>query len=182
MSKNIILLGPSGAGKSSTALLLSEKLSLPCLDCDSVIEAKAGQTIASLFKEQGEESFRALENQLLDDLLVNQSSSDGKNKAQVIACGGGLPIGTGNMDKLKTLGQTIYLTAKVETLAKRIGDQKNRPLVTAEKPEAVFDNISKLLTRRQKIYQQAHLTIDTENKTVAEVVTEIQRILTNTTL
>ncbi|CAN5285994.1 shikimate kinase AroK [soil metagenome] len=182
MSKNIILLGPSGAGKTSTAQLLSEVLSLPCLDCDSIIEAKAGQTIAALFEEQGEEVFRALENQLLDDLIANMAIANQRNSAQVIACGGGLPIGAGNMDKLKTLGQTIFLTAKVETLAKRIGSQKNRPLLLAEKPEAVFANIDRLLTIRQSTYEQAHLTIDTENKTVAEVVAEIQRILTNTTL
>ncbi len=179
MFKNIILLGPSGAGKSSTARLLSEKLSLSCLDCDSAIEEKAGQTIATLFKEQGEQAFRALENQLLDQLLLELSA---KLPPKVIACGGGLPIGEGNMQKLKILGQTIYLTAKVETLAKRIGEHSNRPLLAPEKPEALIDSISQLLTRRKSVYEQAHMTIDTDGKTVAEVVAEVQRILTNTTL
>ncbi|MFA6210134.1 MAG: shikimate kinase [Candidatus Obscuribacterales bacterium] len=178
MFKNIILLGPSGAGKSSTARLLSEKLSISCLDCDSIIEEKAGQTIASLFKEQGEQAFRAMENQLLDQLLLESA----KLPPKVIACGGGLPIGEGNMQKLKILGQTIYLTAKVETLAKRIGEHSNRPLLAPEKPAVLIDSISQLLTRRKSVYEQAHMTIDTDGKTVAEVVAEVQRILTNTTL
>ncbi|MBP9090439.1 shikimate kinase [bacterium] len=169
-------MGPSGAGKSSTAKLLSEKLSRPCLDCDTTIEERAGQSIATLFKEQGEPAFRAMENQLLDELLAQENSN------QVIACGGGLPMGDGNMDKLKILGQTIYLTAQVETLAKRIGSQGSRPLLAGNQAEQLTDKIRKLLTRRKKIYEQAHLTIDTEAKTVAEVVAEIQRILTNTTL
>jgi shikimate kinase len=176
LSRNIILLGPSGAGKSSTAKLLSEKLSRPCLDCDRTIEERAGQSIATLFKEQGEQAFRAMENQLLDELLAQE------NDNQVIACGGGLPIGDGNMEKLKNLGQTIYLSAQVETLAKRIGSQGSRPLLAADQPEQLTDKIRELLTRRSKIYEQAHLTINTEAKTVAEVVAEIQRILTNTTL
>ncbi|MBP6744679.1 shikimate kinase [bacterium] len=177
MSRNIILLGPSGAGKSSTAKLLSEILSRPCLDCDKAIEAKTGQSIATLFKDHGEEAFRAIENQLLDELLAQKNL-----EPQVIACGGGLPIGDGNMEKLKILGQTIYLTAQVETLAKRIGSQDSRPLLAANEPEQLTEKIRALLTRRQKIYEQAHLTIDTDAKTVAEVVAEIQRILTNTTL
>jgi shikimate kinase len=177
VSKTIILLGPSGAGKSSTAKLLSETLSCPCLDCDKAIEAKTGQSIAALFKEHGEERFRAIENQLLDELLAQKNLMP-----QVIACGGGLPIGDGNMEKLKILGQTIYLTAQVETLAKRIGSQDSRPLLAANEPEQLTEKIRQLLTRRQKIYEQAHLTIDTDAKTVAEVVAEIQRILTNTTL
>jgi len=206
LSRNIILLGPSGAGKSSTASLLSEKLALPCLDCDSVIEAKAGQSIASLFKEQGEAAFRALENQLLDQLLdelqeepreelleenleeqlPNQNLAKqkltGPHQPKVIACGGGLPIGSGNMDKLKTLGQTIYLTAEVETLAKRISSQGSRPLLAPDQPEQLIDKIKQLLTCRRHIYEQAHLTIKTDGKTVPEVVAEIQRILTNATL
>ena len=117
-----------------------------------------------------------MENELLDELLAQENGN------QVIACGGGLPIGNGNMEKLKILGQTIYLTAQVETLAKRIGRQGSRPLLTSSQPEELTDKIRELLTRRQEIYEQAHLTIDTEAKTVAEVVAEIQRILTNTTL
>ncbi len=177
MSRNIILLGPSGAGKSSTASLLSEKLALPCLDCDAVIEAKAGQSIASLFKEQGEAAFRALENQLLDQLL-----NELLDEPKVIACGGGLPIGNGNMEKLKNLGQTIYLTAEVETLAKRLASQGSRPLLAPDQPEQLIDKIKQLLTCRQHIYEQAHLTIKTDGKTVPEVVAEIQRILTKATL
>lgn len=177
MSRNIILLGPSGAGKSSTASLLSERLALPCLDCDAVIEEKAGQSIASLFMEQGEQAFRDLENQLLDK-LVDELLEEPK----VIACGGGLPIGNGNMEKLKTLGQTIYLTAEVETLAKRIASQGSRPLLAPDQPEQLIDKIEQLLTCRRHIYEQAHLTIKTDGKTVPEVVAEIQRILTNATL
>lgn len=119
-----------------------------------------------------------MENQLLDQLLLESA----KLPPKVIACGGGLPIGEGNMQKLKILGQTIYLTAKVETLAKRIGEHSNRPLLAPEKPAALIDSISQLLTRRKSVYEQAHMTIDTDGKTVAEVVAEVQRILTNTTL
>lgn len=184
MSRNIILLGPSGAGKSSTAILLSEKLALPCFDCDAVIEEKAGQSIASLFKENGEAAFRAHENQLLDLLLTDFAEQKliGSHQPRVIACGGGLPIGTGNMEKLKTLGQTIYLTAEVETLAKRIASQGSRPLLAPDQPEQLIDKIKQLLTCRRHIYEQAHLTIKTDGKTVPEVVAEIQRILTNATL
>jgi shikimate kinase len=181
LSRNIILLGPSGAGKSSTASLLSEKLALPCLDCDAVIEERAGQSIASLFKEQGEQAFRALENQLLDQLL-DELRDELLHEPKVIACGGGLPIGSGNMEKLKTLGQTIYLTAEVETLAKRIASQCSRPLLAPDQPEQLIDKIKQLLTSRRHIYEQAHLTIKTDGKTVPEVVAEIQRILTNATL
>lgn len=181
--RNIILIGPSGAGKSSTGTALAGLLGWPCLDSDKHIETAAGKTIRLIFQEDGEPAFRKMENELLDSLC--HSSPTGL----ILACGGGLPVGGesagANLEKLKALGLTIYLTASVKTLAARIeaGEAETRPLIGRLGNEAELKSrLTSLLSGRRAIYEKAHLTIDTENKTVSEVAATIQRIVRKRTL
>lgn len=90
-----------------------------------------------------------------------------------------------NMDKLKSLGLTIYLTAGVNTLASRLHNGKSdyRPMIGRfESENDLKDRLSNLVSGRRAIYEKAHLTINTEDKTVTEVAATIQSILTKTTL
>ncbi len=179
MSETIILIGLSGAGKSSIAHELAQRLNFEYLDSDQSIEEKTGQTISELFQQRGEAEFRLLENQWLNSLP--QGTENGEiHRGQVIACGGGLPIAAGNIEKLNGLGTTIYLQAEETVLAHRIGNGQNRPLLSGS--EDIVVKIKAMLASRRNRYEQAHMTIDTSHKTVAEVADEIQRILTNTTL
>ncbi len=180
MADTIILIGLSGAGKTSTAKLLAERLNFACLDSDQSIEEKTGLTISELFKQQGEAEFRTLENQWLQNLDSSADFEKKRNQGRVIACGGGLPITPGNIEKLNCLGTTIYLQAGEEILAQRIGQDQSRPLLSDTNDIVV--KIKTMLASRRKLYEQAHLTIDTNHKSVPEVADEIQRILTNTTL
>ncbi len=179
MVETIILVGLSGAGKSSIAQVLAQRLNFEYIDSDQFIEEKTGQTISELFQQKGEAEFRLLENQWLKSLPHKPESGE-NHRGRVIACGGGLPIAAGNIEKLNHLGMTIYLQAEETVLAARIGKAQNRPLLSGS--EDLVVKIKTMLASRRSRYEQAHMTIDTSHKTVAEVADEIQRILTNTTL
>ncbi len=45
--------------------ILASALKYPYLDCDTLIEKMAGCSVAEIFSEEGEESFRELESQVL---------------------------------------------------------------------------------------------------------------------
>lgn len=53
------------SGKSTVGKLVASALKYPFLDSDTLIEQLAGCTIADIFRDEGEESFRDLESQVL---------------------------------------------------------------------------------------------------------------------
>ena len=80
----IVLVGFMGAGKTTIGHLLAAELGLPFADSDQVIEQqRAGRLIREIFAEDGETVFRALEHQVIAELL------DGPDL--VLALGGGRP-------------------------------------------------------------------------------------------
>ena len=53
------------SGKSTVGKLVASALKYPFLDSDTLIEQLAGCTISDIFREEGEESFREVESQVL---------------------------------------------------------------------------------------------------------------------
>src|SRR5271166_7021653 len=92
-----------GAGKTTIGHLLAAKLGLPFADSDQVIEQRAGRPIRQIFAEDGEPGFRALEHQVIAELL------DGPEL--ILALGGGAPEHPGTRDKLGSdpLTEVVYL-------------------------------------------------------------------------
>ncbi len=79
----IVLVGFMGAGKTTIGNLLAAKLGLPFADSDQVIEQRSGRPVSRIFAEDGEPAFRALEHQVIAELL------DGPD--MILALGGGAP-------------------------------------------------------------------------------------------
>ena len=94
---NIYLLGMMGSGKSTIGRFLSRRMGKPFIDLDSEIEQSAGKTISEIFENDGEEYFRNIEaNQL-------QEYSD-----SIVACGGGIIVNEGNRAIIKKMGRLYY--------------------------------------------------------------------------
>lgn len=170
LRQNIILIGFMGSGKTSVGKVLAEQLSYPFYDTDLLIEEKAGITIKEIFRIQGEESFRKLET----DLLIDLKSS---LKSVVLSTGGGLPIKEQNAKLLKEIGQVIYLKAKKETIVERLIGDTNRPLLDGDDSNR---KVEQLLAIRSPIYEKAaDLIIETDGKTIDEIITDIRKELEN---
>ena len=85
-----------GAGKSSVGAALARELGCSFVDLDAFLEHRTGQSVAAIFSAVGEQRFRQLESEALDQVLSNAT------KRQVIALGGGtlrtsLKIATGSL-------------------------------------------------------------------------------------
>ena len=65
----IYLIGMPGCGKSSLGKKLAQKLNYEFIDMDSYIEKNACMFIDEIFESYGEDYFRALEKNTLDDFL-----------------------------------------------------------------------------------------------------------------
>lgn len=167
MERNIVLVGFMGTGKTEVGMLLAQKLNMRFIDTDKLIEEREKDRIVRIFQVKGEEYFRKIEEEVIEEI------SNYKNC--VIATGGGAVIREKNYLNLKKNGILICLTATPEEIYKRTLPKKDRPLLM--KSKNVIETIRELLEIRKPYYQKADHTIDTTNKKVEKIVDEIMEII-----
>ena len=164
MKDNIILEGFMGCGKSSVGIKLSYHLKKTLIDTDKWIEAKYEMSVSEIFEQMGEEAFRKMETQCLEELLESA-------ECQIISLGGGIPMRSENQALLKELGTTIYLKARPEIIYDRVKDNNTRPLLQVEDPVA---KIAELMSVREPVYMAcADFTVEVSEQTPEQIAQEI---------
>ncbi len=168
---NIVLIGFMGAGKSTVGKALAARFEFNFVDADEAIEKEEQRSISEIFSQDGETHFRQLE----ADFIKNQFHN------VVLATGGGMPCHHENIDRLKTIGTTIYLQASPENLAQRLWlERKRRPLIkTIESVEELVEFINIKLTDRALFYEKADVVVEVGNKASCEVVDELFTLIKN---
>ena len=116
-----------GSGKSTVGRILAQELDTFFIDSDSLIEAREGIDIPTIFAEKGEAYFREEERRCLE--WMHRSL-----KGTVISTGGGLPMHATGLDKV---GRIVFLKSDIETLIKRIGHDTTNKRPLAEQPEQI---------------------------------------------
>lgn len=165
----VVLLGYMGSGKSTVGKLLGERLNLPFTDLDEYIESEVGTAIPEIFREKGELFFRKKEHELLVDLLAS-------GQPRVLSLGGGTPAYAGNMDRvLKATPNSFYLQHTIPSLVGRLTSEKaQRPLIAHLPDSELPEFIGKHLFDRGPYYLKAAHTLVSSDKTVEELVDEIE--------
>lgn len=163
----IVLTGFMGTGKTSVGREISRKLGYRFIDTDVLIEEREGRAISVIFKENGEDYFRKLEEGVIE--VVS------KEKNVVIATGGGVIKNRKNVENLGREGIIIWLKASPEIILKRIMTEGGkRPLLEVEEP---ISEVNKLLNERMGLYRQSDTSIDTDYITSEEAAEEIMEKL-----
>ena len=164
----LYLIGFMGVGKTTIGKQIAAFNKVVFIDTDSQIEKETSKSIKEIFETDGEIAFRKLETDTIRSI----------DRKAIIACGGGLPAHNNNIEYLKHKGTVIFLKASTETLIKRLEKNKNkRPLISKLTNDKLLEFIRKILKEREKTYKQADYTIETDNKTVKEVLREINSLL-----
>ena len=165
----IYLIGFSTCGKSTLGKIIAEKLKFHFIDLDVAITQQQGKSINALFDEFGEEGFRKIEQQLLVNTIFLTET--------VIACGGGTPCYSDNMDFLLRNGTVIYLEVDEAILLERmLNNTAERPLFKGKLKEEIASHVNKLLTTRKEFYERANITIK-NNSDEESVVTDVLKSL-----
>lgn len=85
----------------------------------------------------------------------------------MVSCGGGIVLDKKNRHILQSSGETIFLKSSIPELAKRLKSDKNRPLLAKKD---IHQELDKILSDRQKLYEQtADLIITVDKKTPMEI-------------
>src|ERR1700722_17510360 len=161
--RSVVLIGMMGVGKSSIGRRLAARLAIPFVDADTEIEKAAGMSIADIFARHGEDDFRSGEARVIARLL------DGG--PQVLATGGGAVMNADTRAAIKAKGVSIWLTADVDVLMRRIHKRRHeRPMLQAADPAA---RLRELLAEREPVYALSDLTVQSREVPHEAIVTEI---------
>ena len=153
-----------GAGKTTVGQALATKLGWRFVDLDDLIQARDGRTVPEIFQQSGEDVFRSLERQLLEE-AVRSSQTD----CSVLSLGGGAFIDNTNQQLLRENKiPAVFLDASAEELFRRCQQPGvDRPLLSDR------DGFSALYERRRPTYMNAAFCIQTAGREIASIVDEI---------
>jgi shikimate kinase len=154
------LIGMMGVGKSAAGEALATRLGTEFVDTDVLVVETAGSSLPVIWETLGEEYFRTLENDAVERAALLPTA--------VVATGGGVVLHRPSVATMRRTGSVVWLDAKPDTLALRIGILEGRPLLASSDRRG---RLAQLAGVRRPLYEAAaHHRVDTEGKTVSEVV------------
>ncbi len=148
-----------GSGKTHWGRIWAAKAGLPFFDLDTRIENAFGKKITYVFEKKGEEKFREMERYHLRKFE--------RKKNFLLACGGGTPCFSDNMEWMKSKGTVFYLKATPELIISHlIHETDHRPVVKNVSPTELLPFIQNKLLEREPYYTEAHhvLKVDELNE------------------
>lgn len=155
----ITLAGMPGSGKSCVARQLATQLSYKSVDLDDEIEKMAGKSIASIFKEDGEDRFRTIEKNVLKEIICRETDSETERREPlVVALGGGTLTTPESIDLVKEKTFCIWLDTPLEIIADRLWIQQKtetRPLLTSASRPELLEKLEDIYKVRESGYIHA---------------------------
>lgn len=159
---HVVIIGFMGTGKSTVAKELGRKLSREAVDLDDLISRHEGRSPKEIIEQDGENRFREIETQQLDNALRGEP-------AGIISAGGGAWTIPANRRLITERGAiSVWLDAPFELCWQRIETPDTRPLARSR------EMAERLYAERRPIYELASVRISiSEADSAAEVATKI---------
>ena len=166
---NTILIGFMGVGKGTIARAYAKKYNEFAIDTDDLIESLENRKIKTIFSEDGEAYFRALEKKCALWIEKNVRNT-------IISTGGGFY----KQENLKKIGKVVLLDSSFDGIYQRLKNHPNSEKKFAKRP--LFQNIEeakKLYNIRVAEYKKvADIILNVENKSIKEIIKELKSLLT----
>jgi shikimate kinase len=141
-------------------------LTLRVISLDAELVRRAGKSVPEIVAERGWPGFRDLEEQVVADAARLQG--------YVIDCGGGVVEREANFPVLRAAGRVIWLTARPDTIVRRIGGDTQRPSLTGQK--SFTEEVVEVLTRREPLYRRlAHAVVATDDRSLGAITADVVR-------
>jgi shikimate kinase len=157
---SLSLVGMPGCGKTTVGRHLARQLDQRFVDADHEIEQRIGMPIREFFAAHGEEAFRDVEQQVIEELAGRPG--------QVLATGGGAVLRPSNRDALHSRSHVFYLRSTPEELARRLRHDTQRPLLRVADP---LKRLRELYRERDPLYRRtAHFVVESARPSVLGLV------------
>ena len=160
------------SGKSTIGREISKKLDMKFIDLDHYVSKRENSSISEIFKVKGEIYFRRIESLYLSEILNSKGNF-------ILSLGGGTPCYSNNMELiLNSEASSIYIKTSIKTIVSRLTAEKSkRPLVADLENNKLTEFVAKHLFERRFFYEQATITMNTEDKSAEEITTELRILL-----
>jgi len=159
----VVLVGFMGAGKTTVGHIMAERLGLPFVDSDVLIEQRQGREIREIFRAEGEPYFRQLEHETVAGLV--------RGRDAVIALGGGAVEDPRSRAVLRN-ARVVYLRVSYDEALARVKSDEFRPML--HRPD-----LDEVYRRRVPAYEDVSvLTVDTDGLRPDAVALEVLAQLT----
>lgn len=164
----IFLIGFMAGGKTTLGRAIAAAIpGVDFIDLDDAVEADAGYSIAEIFARDGEDAFRQRESAVLRRIAEPNT---------IVACGGGTPCRTENMDFMLAKGLVIFLDASIDVIIRRLREAGHgrRPLIDAllDNPEALKAHITEMMDCRKSHYLRANHSFNADKLDTPEQLAE----------
>lgn len=167
-NQRIAFVGLRGAGKSTLGQMLAERLSVPFLELDRIVEQKNGMSLGEIFEMFGQEAFRRSERAALEATLSNHPSF-------VMATGGGIVAEPATYELLLTSCLTVWVCASPQEHMQRVMKQGDlRPMRNSA---GAMDDLLAILRSREPFYAKADIVLDTAGKTPRRSLNDLEVLL-----
>ncbi len=162
--RRIALVGLRGAGKTSQGQLLAKRLDIPFVHLGSEIELIAGMSTSEIFSLSGQAGYRRLEEKALMQTLKEYDRC-------VLETGGSIVTDPNLLNTLLTTCFVVWLHAEPDEYMRRLIKQGDvRPM---ENQDDAMSGLRRILRERTELWGMAHVSIDTNHKTIEECVDEL---------
>ena len=142
---------------------LAQRLQLPFIDSDELIERRIGCSIRDYFEREGEQRFRDVE-----EAVIAELAGVGEG---IVSTGGGSVLREANRVQLRSHFHVIYLRSSPEDLFRRLRHDVKRPLLQVADP---LGRLHELYSARDPLYREiAHEVVETGRPSVAMLVSII---------
>jgi shikimate kinase len=166
LDRPVVLVGLMGVGKSTVGRRLAQRLGLPFVDSDAVIEEASGLPAGDALERYGEPDFRDGERRVVARLMDGQ--------VRVIATGGGAYVDARTRKLLNEQAVTIWLDAPLDILTERTGRRNTRALLRNGDRRTTLERLAR---ERRAAYEQAHIHVKSGAGAHKDVVEAIVRAL-----
>src|SRR4249919_456115 len=166
-ARRIALVGLRGAGKSTLGKMLAEKLGVPFIELDRMVEQEYGASVPLLIEMSGLATFRRHERACLERVIA-------ENESAVIATAGGIVSNPETYGLLLRRTHAVWISAQPEEHMSRVMKQGDfRPM--ARNREAMAD-LHAILDARRGDYARAEAALDTSGTSVPQSFARLQKL------
>ena len=160
---NLILIGMPASGKSTVGVILAKVIGYDFIDTDILIQKREKKRLAQIIEDDGVEGFLEIENRVNASVEADHC---------IIATGGSAVYGEEAMRHFKKIGHIMYLKVDYETIAKRLGNIRQRGVALRE-----GQTLRDLYEERSVLYEKYADTVIEEQGDAEDVVVRIVNLI-----